>query len=266
MDVNQNYQCVLRELPAIHATLRGWTQRKGGDNEWGPEDDLFWEDTWDGTMDTFLEAAATNYPRPPGDTRHGLAAFLAFHSWKQQHTVTLHPLDNNPKRRTPEDSSTTAVTIQQDPEKATGYHLSWSDRAPDPPASSTLQDIFTTISAALQEAKAPQKPDDEMPQAPPPPTAQERPTKSPSPTPSQKCNPPRNTAPPRTGTGFEICRGNGQSTTAPACGMKSHRGSRQSASTRSRNQPTFGHYLQTATTSSSPSKGMPPSHQQRETP
>ena len=46
---------------------------------------------------------------------------------------------------------------------------------PHPPASSPFQDIFGTISAGLQEGKAPLQPDDEMPQAPPPPTAQEHP-------------------------------------------------------------------------------------------
>ena len=55
MDAEQYYQCVNRELPANHATLQGWRQEEGGDKEWGPEDDLLWEDT----MDTFLEEAAS---------------------------------------------------------------------------------------------------------------------------------------------------------------------------------------------------------------
>ena len=80
MDAEQYYQCALRELPAKNATLQGWRQAKVGDNEWGPEDGLLWEDTWKGTMETFLEAAATTYPRPPGDSRHGLHALLAFHN------------------------------------------------------------------------------------------------------------------------------------------------------------------------------------------
>ena len=123
MDTEQYYQCVLRELPANHATLKGWRQAKGDDNEWGPEDDLLWEDTWEGTMDTFLEGEATTYPHPPGDTRHGLHSLLAFHSWKHHHTITLKPLDHNPHRWTPEDDATTAITIQQDPSNPAGYPL-----------------------------------------------------------------------------------------------------------------------------------------------
>ena len=74
----------------------GVKQEKRNDNEWGTEEDLLLEDTWKGTMGAFLEAAAETYPRPPGDTRHGLHALLAFHSWKHRHTITLHPLDHNP--------------------------------------------------------------------------------------------------------------------------------------------------------------------------
>ena len=48
------------------------------------------------------------------------------------------------------------ITIQQDSENAAGYHPPWSDPAPPLPASHTLHDIFTTISAGLQEARAPQ--------------------------------------------------------------------------------------------------------------
>ena len=164
MDAVQYYQHVLHKLPATHATFQGWKQVKGGDNEWGPEDGLLWEDTWEGTEDVFLKSAATTYPPPSGDTRHGLHALLAFHSWKHHHTVTLHPLDTNPQRWTAEDNTTT-TTIQQDPENPTGYQ----------PTSPTLHDIFATISAELQAAKAPQQPDDRMPQAPLPPTTWERP-------------------------------------------------------------------------------------------
>ena len=78
-----------RDPPGVEAGERG-------DNEWRPEDDLLWEDIWEDTMDTFLEAAATTYPCPPGATRHGLLALLAFHTWKHRHTITLHPLDHNP--------------------------------------------------------------------------------------------------------------------------------------------------------------------------
>ena len=60
-----------------------------------------------------------------------------------------------------------------------GYHITWNDPAPHPPASPTLQDIFATISAELQAAKAPHQPDDEMPQAPSPPTTQESPRTEP---------------------------------------------------------------------------------------
>ena len=98
MDGEQYHQCVLRELPENHAILQGWRQGKGGDNESGPEDDLFWEDTWEGTMDTFLEAAATTHPRSPGDTRHGPHALLAFYSCKHHHTITLPALDHNRHR------------------------------------------------------------------------------------------------------------------------------------------------------------------------
>ena len=175
MDAEQYYQCVLRELQANHATLQGGRQAKGGDNEWGPENDLLWEDTGEGMMDTFLEAAATTYPRPAGDTRHGLHALLACHSLKHHQTITLHPLDHNQDRWTPEDDATTAITIQQDPENLAAIHLTWNDPAPHPPSSPTLQDVFATINAELQEGKAPQQRDDEMPQAPPSPTAQERP-------------------------------------------------------------------------------------------
>ena len=125
-------------------------------------------------METSLDAAAATYPRLPGDTRHGLHALLVFHSWKHRHTITLHPLDHNLHRWTPEHDATATITIQEDPENPAGYHLTWNDPAPHPPASPTLQDVFPTISAELQEAKAPHQPDDEMPQAPSPPTAQER--------------------------------------------------------------------------------------------
>ena len=179
MDAEQYYQSVQRDLPADHATLQGWKQEKGSDNEWGTEDDLLWEDTWKGTMDTFLEAAAETYPRPPGDTRHGLHALLAFHSWEHRHTITLHPLDHNPHRWTPEDDATAATTRQQDPGNPAGYDITWNDPAPHPPTSPTLPDVFATISAEPQEPKAPQQPDDRMPQAPSPSTAQESPRKEP---------------------------------------------------------------------------------------
>ena len=138
MDAEQYYQSVQRDLPEDHATLQGWKQGKGYDNEWGTEEDLLWEDTWKGTADAFLEAAAETYPRPPGDTRHGLHALLAFHSWKHRHTVTLHPLDHNPHRWTPEDDATATITVQQSPENPEEYHIAWDDPAPHPPASPTL--------------------------------------------------------------------------------------------------------------------------------
>ena len=96
MEGQQYYQYVHREFPADQATLQGWRQEKGDDNEWGTEDDLLSENTWKGNMETCLEAAATTYPSPAADTRHGLHALLAFHSWRQRHTITLHPLDHNP--------------------------------------------------------------------------------------------------------------------------------------------------------------------------
>ena len=63
----------------------------------------------EGTKDAFLEAAAETYLRPPGDTRHGPHALLAFHSWKYRHTITLHPLDHNPHGWTPENDATAAM-------------------------------------------------------------------------------------------------------------------------------------------------------------
>ena len=130
-------------------------------------------------MDAFLEAAAETYPRPPGDTRHDLHALLAFHSWKHRYTITHHPLQHNPHRWTPDDDATAAITIQQNPENPEEYHITWNDLAPQPPASSTPPDVFATISAELQEAKAPQQTDNEMPQAPSPPTTQEGSRKEP---------------------------------------------------------------------------------------
>ena len=123
MNTEQYYQSVHRELPADHATLQGRRQEKGDDNEWGTEDDLLWEDTMKGTIDTLLEAAAATYPRPPGDTRHSLHALLAFHSWKHRGTITLHPLQHKPHRWTPEDDATAAKAIQQDPGNPAGYHI-----------------------------------------------------------------------------------------------------------------------------------------------
>ena len=83
--------------------------------------------------DGFLEAAAETYPRLPGDTRHGLHAPLAVHCWKHRHTITLHPLDHNPHRWTPEDDNTAAITGQQSPENPEEYHITWNDPAPKPP-------------------------------------------------------------------------------------------------------------------------------------
>ena len=162
-----------RDPPGVEKGMRV------GDNEWAPEDRLLWGNTSEGTTNTFLEAAATTYPRPPGDTRRGLHALLVFHSWKHHHTTTFQPFDHDPQRWTPKDDASTTITIQQDPENPTGYHLIWSDPAPHPPASPTLHDIFATISTGPQEAKAPQQPDDEMPQAPPPRATQERPGQEP---------------------------------------------------------------------------------------
>ena len=96
VDTEKYYQSMQRDLPEDHTTLQGWKQEKRNNNECGTEEDLLWEGTWKGTKDAFLEAAAETYPRPPGDTRHGLHALPAFHSWKHRHTITLHPLDHNP--------------------------------------------------------------------------------------------------------------------------------------------------------------------------
>ena len=95
MDAEQYYQSIQQTLLEDHATLQGLKQEKTNNNEWGTEEDFLWEDTWKGTTDAFLEAAAESYPRPPGGTRHGFHALLAFHSWKHRHTITLHPLHHN---------------------------------------------------------------------------------------------------------------------------------------------------------------------------
>ena len=202
MDAEQYYQFIQRDLPEDHATLQGWKQEKRNDNGRGTEEDLHWEDTWKGTKDAFLEAAAETYPRPPGDTRHGLHALLAFHSWKHRHTITLHPLDHNPHQWTPEDDATAAITVQQSPENPEEYHITWNDPAPQPPASPTLRDVFASISTEPQEAKAPQQLDEEMPQAPTPPTTQESPPHSTSPTPSPQWSSPHSTAPVPDRNGF----------------------------------------------------------------
>ena len=266
MDAEQYYQSIQQDLPADHATLQGWKQEKSNDNEWGTEEDILCEDTWKDTMDAFLEATAKTYPRPPGDTRHGLHALLAFHSWKHRHTITLHPLDHNPHRWTHEDEATAAITIEQSPENTEEYHITWNDPAPHPPASPTLRDVFATLRAELQEAKDPQQTDDEMPRHHPHQPHRKAPAKSPSPTPSPQWSFPHSTAPPRTATGFGTCHAIERSTTAHSDGTKSHRGSRRSASDRSPNPSPPADYQRTATTTSSPSKGMSASHQQKETP
>ena len=123
MDAEQYYQSIQRDLPEDHATVQGWKQAKRNDNDWGTEEELLWEDPWKGTKDAFLEAAAETYPRPPGDTRQGLHALLAFHSWKHRHTITLHPLDHKTHRWTLEDDATAAITLQQSPENPEEYHI-----------------------------------------------------------------------------------------------------------------------------------------------
>ena len=184
MDAEQYYQSIQRDLRADHATLQGWKQEKRNDKEWGTEEDLLWEDTWKGTTEAFLESAAETYPRPPGDTRHGLHARLAFHSWKHRHSITLHPLHHNPHRWTPEDDASAAITVQQSPANPEEYHITWNDPAPQPTASSTLPDVLATISAELQEAKAPQQTTKRCPRHHPHQPHKKAPAQSPSPTPS----------------------------------------------------------------------------------
>ena len=123
MDAEQYYQSIQRDLPEDHTTLQGWKQEERNDNAWGTEEDHLWEDTWKGTMDAFLEAAAETYPRPPGDTGHGLHTLLAFHSWKPRNTITFHHLDHNPSRWTPEDAASAAITIQQNSKNPEEYHI-----------------------------------------------------------------------------------------------------------------------------------------------
>ena len=67
------------------------------------------------------------------------------------------------------------ASVQQSLENPEEYRITWKDPAPHPPASPTLPDVFATINAELQEAKAPQQLDEEMPQAPSPPTTHENP-------------------------------------------------------------------------------------------
>ena len=214
-------------------------------------------------MDAFLEAAASTHPRPPGDTRHDLHALLASHSWKYHHAVTLHPLDHNPQRWTPEEDATTTLTIQHDPESPASYHLTWSNPASQPPKTRPPTTTSSPLSAGLQEAKTPQQPDKEMLQAPLPPATQERPHQEPlaHPITRMELTPQHWTA-----TGIETCHGSGRSTTARSGGTKSHRDSKPCASSGSPNPPTSGGYQQTATTSPSPFEVIPPSHQKRETP
>ena len=45
MDAEQYYQQVLQEVPASHLALQGCRQEKVVDNDWGPGEDLHWEDT-----------------------------------------------------------------------------------------------------------------------------------------------------------------------------------------------------------------------------
>ena len=126
-------------------------------------------------MDAFLEATAKTYPRPPGNTRHGLHALLAFHSWKHATpspstpSTTIHtdgylkttPPSPSPYSKTPRAQRS---TIQPG-----------TLRHPTPPASPILPDIFAAISAELQEARARQQTDDQMPQALSPTTTKQSP-------------------------------------------------------------------------------------------
>ena len=266
MDAEQYYQSFQGDLQEDHPTLQGWKQEKRNDNKWGTEEDLLWKDTWKGTMDAFLEAAAETYPRPPGDTRHGLHALLAFHSWKHRHTITLHPPDHNPHRWTPEDDATAAITVQQSTENPEEYHITWNDPASHPPASPTLADVFAPSAQNCRRRKPHNNQTKGCPRHHPHQPHRKAPAQSPSATPSPQWSSAHSTAPPQTETNSKTCNGNGRSTTAHSDGTKSHRGSRPSASTQSLNPPPPGHYRRAATTSSSPSKGMPQSHQRRETP
>ena len=135
-----------------------------------------------------------------------------------------------------------------------------------PPNSPTLSDVIAAIIAGLQEARAPQQADDEMPQAPPPAALQDHPHQEhlAHPITRMGLTPQHRTTPAARGT--ETCHRNGRSTTARSGGTKSHQDSKLSASTGSPNTPTPGHYQQTATTSSSPSKGMPRLRQRGENP
>ena len=132
-------------------TLQRWTQEKGGTHEWGPEISILWEDTC-GTI-RLSEGGSLNLPAPDPHTRHGLHTDLVFHSWKHQHAVTLHPLDHNPQRRTPEDHAATTITIQQDRESLAGYHLTWTEPAPQPATWLTLHNVSAPTVQAFKKRR-----------------------------------------------------------------------------------------------------------------
>ena len=105
-----------------------------------------------------------------------------------------------------------------------------------------------------------------MAQAPFSPTAQKSPHKEPLTHPITTMELPQKHRTTPDHNGFQDLLLEWASTTVRSGGTKSHRGSRPSASTQSSNPPPPGHYRGTATTSSSPSKGMPQAHHRRLTP
>ena len=217
-------------------------------------------------MHTVLKAAATTYPRPLRDTRHGLHANLAFGTSNittpspSTPSTTMHndgrlrttPLPQSPYSKTPR---TRQVTISPG---------AIQPQTPPPPPPSM------TSSPPSGQGYKKRKPHNNQttrcPKRRPRQPHRNAPTRSPSHIPSPGWNSPRNTAPPWTATGLGTCHENGQSTMARSGGTKSYRDSKSSATTALPNPATSEHYQQTATTLSSPFKGMPPSYQPRETP
>ena len=154
-------------------------------------------------MDTFLEAAATTFPGRPRDTRHGSTHSL--HSTAGNTTTPSLSTSSTRIRTdwTPEDNATTAITIQQDPKKPSGYHLNWNAPATaTPPASPPCRTSWPPSEHNYKKRKPHNNQTTRCFRHRPHQPHRSAPTKSPSPTPSPKRSSPHNTAPPRTATGF----------------------------------------------------------------
>ena len=170
-------------------------------------------------------SGSRNLLPPARNTRHGLHALPAFHSWKNRHTITLHPLDHNPHRWTPEADATATITIQQNPENPEEYHITRNDPAPIPPPPQPSQTSSPPSAQNCRKRKPNNKWMKRCPRHHRHQPHRKTPAQSPSPTPSPQWSSPHSTAPPQTATGFATCHGNGRSTTAHSDGTKSHQGS-----------------------------------------